>query len=225
MQKKKHELFIFGTISLLTILVSAIGLFSDNFYSFRLNDMTTFEIAGQDIISLLIGVVFFISIFLYKHSLVNKVIIPGILVYCSYTYSYFLFGMLSNKYYLAYFLIVGLSFYSLLLFFYRIARADKNIEHIYHRKIISLYIVFIIIIVAIIDLKDVVYNTIINDNCIKTKGSFYILDLVFLFPGMVISSILNLKKKYLGFIFSGIFLIKTIVLMPALILSDVLHFI
>jgi hypothetical protein len=225
MQTRKPILFIYGIIALLTIFVSALGLFSHDLYFFRSNDMTTFEIAGQDIISFLISVIFLFTIIFYKYPLFSKIIIPGILVYCSYTYSYYLFGMLSNKYYLVYFLIVSLSFYSLLLFFYTIAHFDKYIEQNYHRKILSFYIVFIILIVAFIDFKDVFYNTVIQNHSISTKGSFYILDLVFLFPGMIISAILNLKRKYLGFVFLGIFLIKTISLMPALILSDILHFI
>ena len=211
------------TISLLAIVVSAVGLFAPAFYAARDNAMTTYEIAGQDAISLVCGLVLLALSLLHKQGRLVPVIIAGLLVYTTYIYAYFLFGLLVTPLFVIYLLITGLSFYSLLGILIRHAN-HFDIPVTRAQKWVSGYLVFIVIIVGIIDGTDIVGNTILSKGAMTTQGAFYYLDLAFLFPGMVIAAVLNLRGKQVGRFFSGAFLVKTIALMPALILSDVLHY-
>ena len=212
------------TISLLVIVVSAAGLFIPAFYSARDNAMTTYEIAGQDAISLVCGLVLLGLSLLTKQGRLVPVIIAGLLVYTTYIYAYFLFGLLVTPLFVIYLLITGLSFYSLVGILIRLAN-NPDIPVTRAQKWVSGYLVFIVIVVGIIDGTDIVGNTILSNGAMTTQGAFYYLDLAFLFPGMVLAAVLNLRGKHVGRFFSGAFLIKTIALMPALILSDVLHYV
>jgi hypothetical protein len=211
-------------ISLLVILASSMGIFVNDFYLHRMNEITTFEIAGQDIVSLIIGTLFLFVVIVPKKIKLYSVVITGFLIYTTYIYSYFAFGLINSRIYMIYILIMGLSFYSLL----SILLAAKNEVAVtnpaYPGKTISIYLIVIVALVGIIDSKDVISNTLFSTKGINTQGSFYMLDLAFLFPGMVIAAILNIRGSFIGLLFSGAFLIKTIVLMPALILSDYLHY-
>ena len=87
------------------------------------------------------------------------------------------------------------------------------------------YLIFIVVLVGIIDGTGIIANTVFSQGAMTTQGAFYYLDLAFLFPAMVIAAVMNMKGSVIGRFFSGAFLVKTIALMPALILSDVLHYI
>lgn len=211
------------TISLLVIVVSAAGLFAPAFYAARDNAMTTYEIAGQDAISLVCGLVLLALSLLPKQGRLVPVIIAGLLVYTAYIYAYFLFGLLVTPLFLLYLLITGLSFYSLLsLLVSAAAGADVHITT--GQKWVSGYLIFVVVLVVGIEVPDILSNTVFAQGAMTPQDAFYYLDLAILFPGMVIAAILNLRGKPVGCFFSGAFLVKTIALMPALILSDVLHY-
>jgi hypothetical protein len=220
----KHNLIVYTTISSLVIIVSGTGLLAPNFYQNRFNEITIYEIAGQDIVSLMVGVIFLLCVLMSKKIRIFSVVAAGLLIYTTYTYAYFAFGLISNYLYIVYFIIICLSFYSLLSILLA-AKDDFTFpETKYPRKAISVYLIFIVVVVGIIDSKDIILKTIISSSSLSSKGVFYILDLCFLFPGIIIAAVNNFQKKFLGLLFSGAFLIKTIALMPALILSDLLHY-
>ncbi len=212
------------TISLLVIAVSAAGLFIPDFYSARDNAMTTYEIAGQDAISLACGLLLLAVNLLPKKTQLTGVVTAGLLVYTAYIYAYFLFGLLVTTFFPVYLVITGMSFYSLLGMLMS-AAAGTDVSCTRGQKWVSGYLIFIVALVTVIDGTDVISNTVFSKGAMTTQGAFYYLDLAFLFPGMVIAAVLNLRGKHVGRFFSGVFLIKTIALMPALILSDVLHYV
>ncbi len=211
------------TISLLVIIVSAVGLFAPAFYAARDNAMTTYEIAGQDAISLLCGLILLAVTLLPKKTPLASVVTAGLLVYTAYIYVYFLFGLLVTPFFPVYLVITGLSFYSLLSLLITTA-AGVDVTVTPAQKWVSGYLIFIVVLVGIIDGKDIISNTVFFKGTMTPQDAFYYLDLAFLFPGMVIAAVLNLRGKQVGRFFSGAFLVKTIALMPALILSDVLHY-
>ena len=98
-------------VSALVILASALGLFVPDFYAARDNAMTTYEIAGQDAISLVCGILLFVLVLLPKKGTMFAVIATGLLVYTTYIYAYFLFGLLVTPLFAVYLVITGLSFY------------------------------------------------------------------------------------------------------------------
>lgn len=212
------------TISLLVIIVSAVGLFAPAFYAARDNAMTTYEIAGQDAISLACGLLLLAVTLLPKRSDLTNVVTAGLLVYTAYIFAYFLFGLLVTPFFPVYLVITSLSFYSLLSLLTS-AAADADTAPTTAQKWVSGYLIFIVVLVGLIDSTDIISNTVFGKGAMTPQDAFYYLDLAFLFPGMVIAAVLNLRGKQVGRFFSGAFLVKTIALMPALILSDVLHYV
>jgi len=212
------------TISLLVIIVSAVGLFAPAFYAARDNAMTTYEINGQDAISLVCGLLLLAVTLRPKRSYLTNVVTAGLLVYTAYIYAYFLFGLLVTPFFPVYLVITCLSFYSLISLLTSVA-AGADVTPTTAQKWVSGYLIFIVVLVGIIDSTDIISNTVFSKGAMTPKDAFYYLDLAFLFPGMVIAAVLNLRGKQAGRFFSGAFLVKTIALMPALILSDVLHYI
>jgi hypothetical protein len=220
--KIKNKILL--TVSGLVILASALGLWAPDFYAARDNVMTTYEIAGQDAISLACGLLLLVLALLPKKGTVSAVIVTGLLVYTTYIYAYFLFGLLVTPIFAIYLMITGLSFYMLLGVLTGLA-GSADVPVTTAQKWVSGYLIFIVVLVSFIDGSDIIANTVFSKGAMTTQGAFYYLDLAFLFPAMVIAAVMNLKGRVIGRFFSGAFLVKTIALMPALILSDVLHYI
>jgi hypothetical protein len=216
---------LFISISVLVIGLSTYGLVGNDAYSLRTNNMTTFEIYGQDIVSLVIGLTLFV-LSITKNNSINKIIIRlGSLVYIAYTYAYFSFGLLTTKLYILYLVVLSISFFLLILHVLELLKTDQVIDgKQYTNKAVSIYIFIVVGIVGVMDLKELLIRTVINRIQMNPQIVFCVLDLSILFPAMVISAYLNIKRRLVGVILLGVFLVKTIVLMPALILSDLLHF-
>jgi len=159
-----------------------------------------------------------------KKTPLTSVVTAGLLVYTAYIYAYFLFGLLVTPLFVIYLVITSISFYALAGMLTELAgKSDLPVNPA--QKWVSGYLIFIVVVVGIIDGTDIIGKTILSKGAMTTQGAFYYLDLAFLFPGMVIAAVLNLRGKSIGRFFSGAFLVKTIALMPALILSDVLHYV
>ena len=151
-------------------------------------------------------------------------LIIGFLIYILYTYLYFTFGLIFSNIFVIYLAIVSLSFFCLINTLLSVFISSNNHANIYVKRSISIYIFIIVLIVGFIDLKDILNNTVFSNNGFDSKSVFYVLDLAFLFPLMIYAAISNYQKKYFGNILIGAFLVKTITLMPALIISDTLHY-
>jgi hypothetical protein len=186
--------------------------------------MTTYEIYGQDTVSIIIGICLFSLGFIKTASIYKRIVELGFLVYLSYTYAYFSFGLLTSKLYILYLIILSLSFYILLGNIIEMYKNDKTIEgNRYNNIAVSIYVFIVVGIVTVIDVKELMKMTLVNSIQMNPQIVFCVLDLSLLFPAMAISAYLNIKRRLVGIILLGIFLIKTILLMPALILSDLLH--
>jgi hypothetical protein len=186
--------------------------------------MTTFEIAGQDIISLACGLILLLLTLLPQKTPLASVVTAGLLVYTTYTYAYFLFGLLVTPLFVVYMLITGLSFYTLLGLLMSLAR-NNDVTGSTAQKWVSGYLIFIVALVGFLDGSNIISNTIFLKGALTPQSAFFYLDLAILFPGMVIAAVMNWQGKSAGRFFAGVFLVKAIALMPALILSDVLHYV
>ncbi len=145
------------------------------------------------------------------------------LVYSAYIYAYFAFGLLASKIYAVYLAIAGLSFYAIVAMLTQLPDTGRVAVN-GRTKAVSIYLIIVIALVGVIDSKDIVAWTILSSQILDPQGAFYVLDLAFLFPAMVIAAVMSFRGQMIGRFFTGAFLIKTIALMPALILSDILHY-
>ena len=223
MKSSKINRLIVLLIALLVILASILGLFVPDFYANRNNAITTFEIAGQDIVSLVSGVLLLWLTLASQKGKIFRVVVAGLLVYTAYTYAYFSFGLIVSKIYMIYLAIAGLSLYSIVSIL--VGLKDEDVGGVdRRRKIISAYVIVVVALVGIIDCQDLVMKTILSTDGMNTWGAFYVLDVAFLFPAMAIAAFKSIEGHIPAVFFTGAFLIKTIALMPALILADILHF-
>ncbi len=223
MEQIKTNRPVLLVIASLVILASLLGLFTPGFYANRNNAITTFEIAGQDIVSLASGAFLFLIVLVAKRTKLFPVIVAGLLIYTAYTYAYFLFGLVVSKIFVVYLVITGLSFYALVAMLMALPGIGGVMVDSRSRAI-SIYLIVVIALVGILDSKDIIDQTVLASGTLDPRGAFYVLDLVFLFPAIGIAAVLNIRGQMTGRFFTGAFLIKTITLMPALILSDVLHY-
>ena len=227
MKNKFHSIQLVSfLIPLFVIIVSLIGILNQPIYDARLNTITSSELLGQDCVSLIIGILLLGCLLLEKHSFFLRVVNLGMLSYFMYIYSYYCFSIISSFLFILYIVIFGLS---LFIFIYRLSALIKensliNTNSHYPRKSLSYFFIIAVLIMLIKELPYLVETTIIKNKSIIPFDAFYILDLSFVFPAMIIIAIMNLLQKPACVILSGIVLVKLITLMPALLFNDLFHF-
>jgi hypothetical protein len=213
-------------VSALSLCISIASIIFGQLYTERLNTITQFELLGQDIVTAIVSAIFiYIVIFKDFSRIKIKVIWLGLLMYLFYIYAYFSFGGISSIFYLLYLVIAGISLY---LFFFILGDIVK-IKQLplakkkYPRVFISAFLILCVFIVTSIEVVELVKKTIINQEAINPFYVFYVLDLVIVFPFIVIASVLNYRKSSFGYLLSGIALIKVITILPAVIFNDIFH--
>jgi hypothetical protein len=215
-------------LSIITLLISGFSLFNQQVYAERMNRITLFELQGQDVVTTFISLflVAFIPFTDLKKAKIRAVVI-GCLAYLFYIYAYFSFGVITGIFYFLYIVITGLSFYCIIWMFTKIASDGQiiTVSEKYPRKAISIFLFLSIAMVTGIEIRDIMVFTILQNNAINPFYVFYILDIGIVFPGIIISSILNLRRKAWGYLLSGISLIKVSTILPAVLFNDIFHWI
>lgn len=215
-------------LSIICLLISGFSLFNQQVYAERMNRITLFELQGQDVVTTFISLflVAFIPFTDLKKAKIRVVVI-GCLAYLFYIYAYFSFGVITSIFYFLYIVITGLSFYCIIWMFTKIASDGQiiTVSEKYPRKAISIFLFLSIAMVTGIEIRDIMVFTILQNNAINPFYVFYILDIGIVFPGIIISSILNLRRKAWGYLLSGISLIKVSTILPAVLFNDIFHWI
>ena len=226
MQQKhaKHYLALFTAIA--ALFLSSFGLVFQNIYTARINQVTQYELMGQDIVTATLSAIFvFIILFLDYQKIKTKIAWLGCFLYLFYIYAYFSFGGISSIFYLLYIAITGLSaflFFSILVEIVMNNQLPEAAEN-YPRKSISAFFFLSILLITIIEVQELISRTILLQEPLNPFYVFYVLDLAIIFPMIVMAGILNLMKTGWGYLFSGIALLKIVTILPAVIFNDVFH--
>jgi hypothetical protein len=181
---------------------------------------------GQDIVTFIISVIFiYIIVFKDYRKIKTKITWLGCVLYLFYIYAYFSFGGISSVFYLLYIAITGVT---LFLFFFILVDILKNNQlpgatENYPRRAISVFFFVSISIITLIEIQELVSKTILLNAPLNPFYVFYVLDLAIIFPLIVITAILNLRKDNWGYLFSGVSLIKIVTILPAVIFNDIFH--
>lgn len=213
-------------ISLFVTIVSLIGILDQNIYYPRLNTITSSELLGQDFVSAIIGIIFFVCLLIEKQKFFLKVVNLGMLSYIIYIYGYYCFSIVSSFFFLLYIVILGLS---LFVFIFRLLALINentliNTNNYYPRKTLSVFFIVAVFIMLVKELPYLIETTIIKNKSTILFDAFYILDLAIVFPAMIIIAVMNLLHKPSGVILFGVVLVKLITLMPALLFNDIFHY-
>jgi len=225
--KQKHAKHYLALITAMAALfMSSYGLVFQNIYTARINQITEYELMGQDIVTAIISAVFvYIILFLDYQKIKTKIAWLGCILYLFYIYAYFSFGGISSMFYLLYIAITGLS--AFLFFFILIeivmSKQFPDAAENYPRKSMSVFFFLSILLITGIEVQELISITILMQKPLNPFHVFYVLDLAFIFPMIVMAAILNLMRTDWGYLFSGIALIKIVTILPAVIFNDVFH--
>lgn len=119
MEKKNdvNILLLSGPLAILTAFVSYAGVFIESTYT-KETAIYAAQGIGQDIVNLFFVVPILIigAIFSYRKSKLGLLIWSGAIFYLAYSYTIYSFGLHFNHLFIAYCVILGLSFYSLVYF-------------------------------------------------------------------------------------------------------------
>lgn len=233
-------------ISIISILATSTGIFSaggpDNYeyetirgegitiYGTGLYKHMSADVAiqgiAQDYITLFVGVpLILISLFLArKSSLRGLFVLSGTLLYFFLTYLFYTAMAMYNEMFLAYVLLLGVSFYTLILTLFSFD-LEKVTSSIISNKIFKPAGLFLIINASLIALLwlSVVVPPLINGTIFPKEVQHYTtlivhgFDLGLFLPAAFITGYLAIKKNQFGLLFTPIYLIFLSILMTALV--------
>ncbi len=206
----------------LTIIAALTGILNTKIYDGVIPFNLIPSVIGQDMISLIAGIVLGILAIRLSDKTKKDYIIPfGILGYLFYAYGIYVIEQVYNPWYLAYLAIFGLSFWGLVFGIASIKlESIKNVSLPEgYRKVsmitsLSQPVIFCPLwILALIPLLS-------GGDRIESLFSIYILDLVFVMPMFGISAWLLYKKHLFGYILTPIILILGFIVMLSLLVSE-----
>lgn len=227
MKTKRETIFYFLLLNAILIsIVSVGGILFQQIYIGKQSIITQYELMGQDIITALVGIVLLIALLFGNIEKIKiRILCLGLLLYNIYLYAYVCFSLISGMFFLVYIAILGLSVFCFIFLLTGIPKekAFIVINSTYPRKAISILFFITASLMIVIEIKDLIIRSIIHPGGILSFDAFYVLDLALVFPAMIIISIMNFKNNSWGHLFSGVFLIKLITLLPAIVFSDFLN--
>lgn len=225
-KERSAKYFLMLATTVTALLLSMFSFLFRELYTARLNQISEYELMGQDFVTTIVSIIFvFVILFQDYGKIKTKIIWLGCILYLFYIYAYFSYGGISSAFYLFYIAITGLAFF---LFIFVLVDIIKNnqlpvVAENYPRKSISVFLFISIFIITAIEIMELVSKTIVQAEPLNPFYVFYVLDLTMVFPMIVIAGVLNLKKAAWGYLFSGVGLIKIVTILPAIIINDVFH--
>lgn len=200
-------------IGILIAVTSFFGAFSGNFY-FKETENWQAQSVGQDYINLFV-VIFLVvtALMVYNKNTYGILLWAGAILYLIYTYLIYCFDIHFNIFFVAYCMILGLCFYSLLYFFYsQIGIVTLEIRNYKIVKVTAFYFLTISILFYCLWLMEIVPSIINNrtpDSLTEAglvTNPVHVIDLSVVLPGIFITGLLLLKENKLGFLLAPIIL-------------------
>ncbi len=208
-------------ICILLVIVSCVGLFFPNTYSAETPSWTA-QAFGQDIFDLFLVVPFLLItvIFIRKRSRKALLMWSGAVLYLIYSFVIYCFAVHFNNLFIAYCLILGLSFYSFVYYLVTQLRGPVKdwFEETNPVKAVGYYFIAIACVFYLLWLSEIVPSIMagtIPKNIIETgllTNPVHALDLSIALPGILIVGILLLRRKTLGLLLAPSILIFMILM-------------
>ena len=212
-------------LAILTSVVSYAGIFIESTYWKETANYAAQGI-GQDIVNLFIVVPIFIiaAIFAWRRSKLGLLIWSGALFYLAYSYTIYCFGLHFNHLFIAYCLILGLSFYSLIYFIFSSNRED--VSKWFEKKVpcisTGIFLIIIAVLFYFIWLSEII-PSILNNTTPKSitesglsVNPVHVLDIAICLPALIITGIALIKRKSLGFLLAPTMMIFCILMAVAI---------
>jgi hypothetical protein len=210
--KKKNDpiiLLLSVPLAILTAVVSYAGIFIENTYT-RENALYAAQGIGQDIVNLffVVPILFVTAYFAWRKSKLGLLIWSGIIFYLSYSYTIYSFGLHFNNLFIAYCLILGLSFYSLV--YYLITSLKENVSEWFTKETSTKSTGIFLIVIAVLFyslwlseiipaiLKNMTPKSIIESGLLINP--VHVLDIAICLPALMITGIALIQRKSIGFL-------------------------
>jgi hypothetical protein len=221
----------FGTlwaIAALVALAALAGMALPGLYVGTACGASREALLGQDAVSLLILALFIPAIFSARRSsLGGEILVLGCLAYYIYCYGYFAFGLADTPLYLVYLAILGASTYAFIFLAVACAPAKRfaAVPSRVPRIAIAAFLAFAAFFTGFaIELPSLAAAALAARPAgMKPANAYIVTDLAILFPGMAIVAYLALRRRSEGLFFSGVLLVKTVTLMPAILAADAIN--
>ena len=220
-------------VTLLTIvcaialtIVSWFGVFDDTTYARDAASMAAQGI-GQDMVDLFLVVpLLLFSFFLMRRgNIIFTLLFGGTVFYITYSFFIYCFGVHFNRLFLLYCVVLGTSFYLLILVLIDLHQkilVDRFPERL-PNKSTAIFFIVIALLFYLIWLKDVL-PAVIHNAVPKSVSDYqllvnpvHVLDMAIALPGLVAGAVLLFKKHKMGFILAPVFLVFFIILTIALV--------
>lgn len=210
--RRKIFLWLSFLLALLIIVSGIYSLLTPGFYDQESLNWQA-QSTGQDIID-----VFFITPLLlfatfYTHKKqIALYVWAGIHLYIVYTYTIFCFAVHFNSLFIVYCLILGLSFYSLLLFIYSISKSGNPVLTTSRPKTTGIFFIITSLLFYTVWLREIIPALVQQEIPVLIKETrlltnpVWVLDLSIVLPGIFISGIFLLHKKQAGYILAPVLL-------------------
>lgn len=176
---------------------------------------------AQDIVTIIVGIpLLIISLLLSRRdSLRGRLLLTGTLAYFFYTYTTYTFIAMYNSFFLIYVILMGLAFFALILniITFNVGDLKKSFNEKLPVKFLGGYLIFITIAIAMLWFQKILpMGSVPDDLDHYTSMVIQGFDLGIVIPSIVITSILLIRRNPYGYLFTPIFIIKSITLLTAL---------
>jgi hypothetical protein len=178
---------------------------------------------AQDIVTLFAGIpLLIVSLLLSnKNSIRGKLLLTGTIGYFLYTYTSYSFLTMYNKFFLLYVMLMSLSFFSFIINITsaELKELEKHFRQYFPRKYIGIITIIIGVLIGLLWLGRILPSLEKVPDGLEHYTTLVIqaMDLGFIVPVALLSGILLLKNKSLGYLLSSIIIIKGTTLLLAIV--------
>lgn len=225
MENKKTIVILSTVLVIALTIVSFFGAFDAVTYEQDAASMAA-EGAGQDLVNLFFVVPLLVIslISILRNSRIASFILGGTVFYILYSSFIYAFGLHFNRLFLPYCLILGSSLYLFILIILELSRMDvrnwfgENVPI----RLTGVYLLLISALFYMLWLKDII-PAVLKNATPKSVSDYnllvnpvHVLDLSIALPGLILTAVLLMKKRKLGYILAPVLLVFVIILSIAL---------
>lgn len=221
MENRKAIVILSGVIAAALALVSFFGAFDAVTYERDAPSMAA-QGAGQDLVDFVLVVPLFVLslVFMLRNSRIASFIFSGTVFYIAYSFFIYAFGLHFNKFFLLYCLVLGSSLYLFILVILELASMDVRnwLGEKVPIRLTGGYLLLISALFYMLWLKDVI-PAVLKNTIPKNVSDYnllvnpvHVLDLSIVLPGLVLTAVLLVKKRRLGYVLAPVLLVFVIIL-------------
>ena len=207
-------------VSILVTITSLLGIFFERTYS-RETEAWAVQAIGQDYANLALVILLLVSTYyVSRNSLRAYLVWIGAYIYLIYAFAIYAFSVHFNFLFLIYIIILGASFYTLVGGLRAVDTTNLSTSFLSNTKSkrVSALLMIIGAMFSTLWLSEIVPSLLSNkipSNLVETglwANPVHVLDLAFLLPSMVITSVLLWRKELLGFLLAVPLLVFSVIM-------------